>query len=197
MEYAYIRVSSTTQNIGRQFEELKKLGIDEKNMFIDKESGKDFNRKYYKKLIKKIKENDVIYIKSIDRLGRNYDEIGNQWKLITKIKKADIVVIDMPLLDTRNRPDNLIGKFISDIILQLLSFIAENERNNIKERQAEGIKLAHERGIKFGRPPFKITEEFANDVIKFNKKELDLRSILAKHKISKTSFYKYKSLALL
>ena len=197
MEYAYIRVSSTTQNIGRQFEELKKLGIDEKNMFIDKESGKDFNRKYYKKLIKKIKENDVIYIKSIDRLGRNYDEIGNQWKLITKIKKADIVVIDMPLLDTRNRPDNLIGKFISDIILQLLSFIAENERNNIKERQAEGIKLAHERGIKFGRPPFKITEEFANDVIKFNKKEVDLQSILSKYNMSKTSFYKYKSLALL
>lgn len=197
MEYAYIRVSSTTQNIGRQFEELKKLGIDEKRMFIDKESGKDFNRKYYKKLIKKIKEGDVIYIKSIDRLGRNYEEIGNQWKLITKIKKVDIVVIDMPLLDTRNRPDNLIGKFISDIILQLLSFIAENERNNIKERQAEGIKLAHQKGIKFGRPSFKITEEFTNDVIKFNKKELDLRSILAKHKISKTSFYKYKSLALL
>lgn len=150
--YAYIRVSSKQQKIDRQFEEIKALNIDDKYIYIDKESGKDFNRNNYQKLIKKIKKGDLIIIKSIDRLGRNYQMILDEWTKITKTIGADIKVLDMPLLDTRIEGKNLIGKFISDIVLQVLSFVAENERKSIKERQAEGIKIAKEKGVKFGRP---------------------------------------------
>lgn len=191
MNYAYVRVSSISQNIGRQLEEIKKYNIEEKNVFIDKESGKDFNRTNYKKMIKKVKKGDLIVVKSIDRLGRNYKEIGEQRQYLTQKKSVNICVIDMPILDTRNVPSDLIGKFIADLILQLLSFIAENERNNIKQRQAEGIKIAKLNGIKFGRPPFIITDDFKESVQKYRKKELTLESILKKYKISKTSFYKY------
>lgn len=152
MIYAYIRVSSKQQKIDRQFEEIKALNIDDKYIYIDKESGKDFNRNNYQKLIKKIKKGDLIIIKSIDRLGRNYQMILDEWTKITKTIGADIKVLDMPLLDTRIEGKNLIGKFISDIVLQVLSFVAENERKSIKERQAEGIKIAKEKGVKFGRP---------------------------------------------
>ncbi len=152
MIYAYIRVSSKQQKIDRQFEEIKALDIDDKYIYIDKESGKDFNRNNYQKLIKKIKKGDLIIIKSIDRLGRNYQMILDEWTKITKTIGADIKVLDMPLLDTRIEGKNLIGKFISDIVLQVLSFVAENERKSIKERQAEGIKIAKEKGVKFGRP---------------------------------------------
>ena len=152
MIYAYIRVSTKQQKIDRQYEEIKALDIDDKNIFIDKESGKDFDRTNYQRLIKKIKKDDLLIIKSIDRLGRNYKMISDEWSYITKTKEADIKVLDMPLLDTRIEGKNLVGKFISDIVLQVLSFVAENERNNIKERQAEGIRIAKEKGVKFGRP---------------------------------------------
>lgn len=150
--YAYIRVSTKQQKIDRQYEEIKALDIDDKNIYIDKESGKDFDRTNYKKLIKKLKKEDLLIIKSIDRLGRNYHMILDEWARITKNIEADIKVLDMPLLDTRIKNGNLVGKFISDIVLQVLSFVAENERNNIKERQAEGIRIAKEKGVRFGRP---------------------------------------------
>lgn len=150
MIYAYIRVSTKQQKIDRQYEEIKEFNVDDKKIYIDKESGKDFDRTNYKKLIKKIKKDDLLIIKSIDRLGRNYQMILEEWARITKTIGADIKVIDMPLLDTRIEGKNLVGKFISDIVLQVLSFVAENERNNIKQRQAEGIRIAKEKGIKFG-----------------------------------------------
>ena len=194
MDYAYIRVSSASQHIDRQLEEIKKYKIEDKNIFIDKESGKDFNRKSYNKLLKKLKKDDLIIVKSIDRLGRNYKDIGEQWSYITQKKKANICVIDMPILDTRNVHSDLIGKFIADLILQLLSFIAENERNNIKQRQAEGIKIAKIKGIKFGRPCFEITKDFKESIVLYKKGKLNLAEILEKFKISKTSFYKYAKL---
>lgn len=164
MNYGYIRVSTKEQNEDRQFIALLKQGIKKKNIFVDKVSGKDFKRPAYNKLIKKLKKGDVVFIKSIDRLGRNYTKIIEQWRLITKDKKADIVVIDMTLLDTRNE-NNLIGTFISDIVLQILSFVAENERTNIRQRQAEGIELAKEKGVKFGRPKKEIPDNF-NEIVK-------------------------------
>ena len=152
MIYGYIRVSTKHQKIDRQYEEIKAFGIEDKYIYVDKESGKDFDRTNYQKLIKKIKKDDLLIVKSIDRLGRNYHMILDEWAYITKTKEADIKVLDMPLLDTRIEGKNLVGKFISDIVLQVLSFVAENERNNIKERQAEGIRIAKEKGVKFGRP---------------------------------------------
>lgn len=149
MKYGYVRVSASDQNIDRQVNALKE--IPQKNIYTDKQSGKDFDRPKYKSLVKKLKKGDVLYIQSIDRLGRNYDEIIKQWQYLTKDKEVDIVVLDMPLLDTRKGKD-LMGTFLSDIVLQILSFVAENERRNIKQRQAEGIALAKEKGVKFGRP---------------------------------------------
>ena len=157
--YGYMRVSSKDQNEDRQRTALLDLGVPEKNIFMDKQSGKDFERKQYKRLLRKLDENSVLFIKSIDRLGRNYSELNEQWRIITKEKKSDIVVIDMPILDTR-REKNLIGTFISDIVLSLLSYVAENERINIKQRQAEGIAAAKARGVKFGRPTLPIPENF-------------------------------------
>ena len=152
MIYAYIRVSTKQQKIDRQYEEIKAFGVDDKHIYVDKESGKDFDRTNYQKLIRKIKKDDLLIVKSIDRLGRNYHMILDEWSYITKTKEADIKVLDMPLLDTRIEGKNLVGKFISDIVLQVLSFVAENERNNIRERQGEGIRIAKEKGVKFGRP---------------------------------------------
>ena len=152
MIYGYIRVSTKAQKIDRQYEEIKQFGIEDKCIYVDKESGKDFDRTNYQKLIKRIKKDDLLVVKSIDRLGRNYHMILDEWSYITKTKEADIKVLDMPLLDTRIEGKNLVGKFISDIVLQVLSFVAENERNNIRERQAEGIRIAKEKGVRFGRP---------------------------------------------
>ena len=157
--YGYMRVSSKEQNEDRQKIALTEMGVPENNIYMDKQSGKDFERTQYKRLLRKLNENSVLYIKSIDRLGRNYGELNEQWRIITKEKKADIVVIDMPLLDTR-REKNLLGTFISDVVLALLSYVAENERTNIKQRQAEGIPAAKARGVKFGRPPLPIPENF-------------------------------------
>lgn len=158
--YGYARVSSKDQNEHRQLLELQDFGITGKNIFQDKQSGKDFNRPAYQKLVhKKLKAGDLLVIKSIDRLGRNYNEILDEWKYITKTVGADIKILDMPLLDTR-RSNDLLGTLISDLVLQLLSFVAENERNNIRQRQAEGIAAAKLRGVRFGRPPAKIPESF-------------------------------------
>ena len=157
--YGYIRVSSYDQNEDRQLIVMEKMQIPGKNLYIDKQSGKNFERPQYKKLLRKLKTGDVLYIKSIDRLGRNYAEILEQWRLLTQTKGIDIVVLDMPLLDTRRGKD-LMGTFLSDIVLQVLSFVAENERTNIRQRQAEGIAAAKARGVKFGRPPRQLPDNF-------------------------------------
>ena len=150
--FGYMRVSSREQNEDRQRVALLEMGVPEENIYMDKMSGKNFDRPQYKKMLRKLNGNTVLFIKSIDRLGRNYADLNEQWRIITKEKRADIVVIDMPLLDTR-REKNLLGTFISDIVLALLSYVAENERLNIRQRQAEGIAAAKARGVKFGRPP--------------------------------------------
>ena len=157
--YGYVRVSTKDQNEDRQIEAMKQLKISKKNIFVEKVTGKNFDRPIYKKLVKEMKEDDLLYIKSIDRLGRNYEEILEQWRILTKEKKVDIVVLDMPLLDTRTGKD-LMGTFLSDIVLQILSFVAENERNNIKQRQAEGIAVAKAKGVRFGRPPKPLPYDF-------------------------------------
>ena len=157
--YGYIRVSTKEQNEDRQVIALEEAGIDKQNVFMDKQSGKDFQRPQYKKLLRKLRKNDLLYIKSIDRLGRNYSEILEQWRLLTKEKGVDIVVLDMPMLDTRRGKD-LMGAFIADLVLQILSFVAENERVNIRQRQAEGIAAAMARGVQFGRPPSPLPHSF-------------------------------------
>lgn len=166
--YAYARVSARDQNLQRQIAAFIEFGIDKSRIFSDKKSGKDFERKEYKRLIKKLKRGDLLVIKSIDRLGRNYDQIIAEWAHITNSVGADILVLDMPLLDTRTKADTLVGKFISDIVLQVLSFVAQNERENIKARQADGIRIAKQNGVKFGRPKREYSDRFlavANDYI--------------------------------
>lgn len=157
--YGYIRVSSRDQNEERQFIALQSKGVKKSCIYIDKKSGKDFDRPQYKKLIKKLKPGDLLMIQSIDRLGRNYEEVQNQWRFLTKEKEVDICVIDMPLLDTRQGKD-LLGTFIADIVLQILSFVAQNEREYIRKRQAEGIAAAKTRGVKFGRTPIPLPDNF-------------------------------------
>ena len=172
--YGYIRVSSRDQNEGRQMAALKEMSVKGKNIFMDKQSGKDFDRPQYKRIMRKLKRDDLLYIKSIDRLGRNYEEILEQWRILTKEKGIDIVVLDMPLLDTRRGKD-LMGTFLSDIVLQVLSFVAENERTNIRQRQAEGIKEAKARGVKFGRPALPYPDNFGAVHRDWRKKKITLR----------------------
>lgn len=169
--YGYVRVSSRDQNEARQLIALREVGVSDRNIYVDKQSGKDFNRPQYKKLIRKMKKDDLLYIKSIDRLGRNYDEIMQQWRVLTKEKGIDIVVLDMPLLDTRRGKD-LMGTFLSDIVLQVLSFVAENERANIRQRQAEGIAAAKAKGIRFGRPPQPLPVNFHSVFQKWKQGEI-------------------------
>ena len=169
--YGYIRVSSREQNEDRQLIAMREAGVPEKNIFLDKQSGKDFNRPQYIKLLSIIKPGDLLFIKSIDRLGRDYTEILEQWRVITKERDIDISVIDMPLLDTRRGKD-LMGTFISDLVLQILSFVAENERMNIKQRQAEGIAAAMNKGVRFGRPPKPLPENFSEIYRRWNAGEL-------------------------
>lgn len=157
--YGYVRVSTKEQNEGRQLVVMQELNIPDKNIYMDKLSGKDFDRPMYQRMLKNLRQDDLLYIKSIDRLGRNYEEILEHWRILTKEKKIDIVVLDMPLLDTRRGKD-LIGTFLSDVVLQILSFVAENERAIIKQRQAEGIAVAKARGVRFGRPPKPLPEDF-------------------------------------
>ena len=189
VSYGYVRVSSADQNEERQLIALRGEGINEEHIYVDKISGKDFNRPNYTRLIKKLREGDIIYILSIDRLGRNYEEIQRQWKYITQDKKADIVVIDMPLLDTRREKD-LIGTLIGDIVLQILSFVAENERRNIRERQAAGIAAAKLRGVKFGRPKKEFSEEFFTDMYLWKAGKISLDTLLRKYDISRATLYR-------
>ena len=194
MIYGYVRVSSTTQNVARQMEEMYKMGIKKKFIYVDFQSGKDFNRNSYKKLKAKLKKNDLLVIKSIDRLGRNYDMIISEWQDITKTIEADIFVIDFPLLDTRVEDKNLVGKFIADIVLQVLSFVAQNERENIRQRQAEGIRLAKERGVHMGRPRYSLPSNFQDIVKKFHNKELTNIQAAQILNMSRSTFFKYSKL---
>ena len=189
--YAYVRVSSISQNTDRQVYEIKQLNVIDKNIYIDIQSGKDFNRPNYLKLKKKLKENDLLIIKSIDRLGRNYEMIIEEWTDITKNIKADICVIDFPLLDTRKEKTNLVGKFISDIVLQVLSFVAQNERENIRQRQREGILIAKQKGIHMGRPKYILPDNFKEICNQFKNKTIDINSALTLLKMKKSTFYKY------
>lgn len=189
--YGYVRVSSKDQNIARQLAALERFHLNKRCIFIDKMSGKDFNRPSYLRLMKRLKEGDLIIIKSIDRLGRNYDEIIEQWRMITKEKKADIRVLDMPLLDTTLSKD-ILGTFIADLVLQVLSFCAHEERTNIKQRQKEGIAAAKKRGVVFGRRPIEIPHNFRYVVAAFERKEMSEEEAIQCLQMSRTSFYKYK-----
>ncbi|MDR1688436.1 MAG: recombinase family protein [Clostridiales bacterium] len=187
-EYGYVRVSSADQNECRQLLAMNELKIPETHIFIDKQSGKDFERAKYKTLTKRLRNGDLLYIKSIDRLGRNYEEIQNQWRLLTKEKGVDIAVIDIPLLDTRLNKD-LMGTFIADLVLQILSFVAQSERDNIKKRQAEGISAAKAKGVKFGRPVKKIPDNFGDLVRQWEKGEISLTDILLHCDMCRATFY--------
>lgn len=188
MKYGYIRVSTKEQNIDRQLSAILKEGIEMNKIYIDKASGKDFNRKQYKKLIKKLKEGDEVYIKSIDRLGRNYEEIIKEWNLITKVKNAEIIVLDFPLLDTRTNPCDVTGKFIADIVLQILSYVAQIERENTHQRQMEGIREAKKKGVKFGRIKKDIPKDFEKIAKEWCRKEISLRKGAKELNVSHTTF---------
>ena len=188
--YGYIRVSTREQNEERQVIALKESGIDPNNFYMDKQSGKDFNRKNYKRLIRRLKSGDVLFIKSIDRLGRNYNEILEQWRIITKEKGADIVVLDMPLLDTRSSRD-LTGTLIADIVLQLLSYVAQTEREFIKQRQAEGIAAAKARGVRFGRLPKPVPNEFHEIYPLWKSSQISAREAARKLGVSHKTFLKW------
>ena len=188
-KYGYIRVSSTDQNEDRQLDALRELAVPEERIYLDKQSGKDFNRPNYQRLVRKLKPGDLLYIKSIDRLGRDYEEIQNQWRRLTKEKGVDICVIDMPLLDTRRGRD-LVGTFLSDIVLQVLSFVAENERSNIRQRQAEGIAAAKRRGVRFGRPSLPLPPDFPQIVADWDRGQLSLKDALQRTGFSEATFYR-------
>ena len=189
MDYGYVRVSGADQNEDRQLIAISDRGVPKKRLFIDKKSGKDFERPMYKKLVKKMKEGDVLYILSIDRLGRNYKEIREQWRFLTHEKGIDICVLDMPLLDTRKGKD-LMGTFIADLVLQVLSFAAENEREMIRRRQAEGIAAARARGVRFGRPRIALPEAFREDADQWKAGKTRVREIASKYGISGSTFYR-------
>ena len=189
--YGYVRISSKDQCEERQMIALSDFGILEKNIYIDKLSGKDFERPQYKKMIRKLHYGDVLVVKSIDRLGRNYTEIQEQWRIITKEKQADIVVLDMPLLDTRKKKEDLTGTFIADLVLQILCYVAQVERENIRQRQAEGIAAAKARGVKFGRERKPIPEEFYDLWKKFCRREITAREAARKLGVVHSTFLKW------
>ena len=191
MKYGDIRVSTKEQNIDRQLSVILKENISMNRIYIDKASGKDFNRKKYKKLVKKLKESDEVYIKSIDRLGRNYDEIIREWNLITKEKRAEIIVLDFPLLDTRTKSYDLTGKFISNIVLQILSYVAQIERENTLQRQSEGIREAKKRGVVFGRPKKEMPENFISVAEDWKSGKVSLRTGAKVLEISHTTFIRW------
>ena len=189
MTYGYARVSSQEQNEARQLIALKKAGVRRKTLYVDKQSGKDFQRPQYQRMLQRLKKDDLLCVKSIDRLGRNYGEILGQWRLLTKEKGVDILVLDMPLLDTRNGKD-LIGTFLSDIVLQVLSFVAENERESIRQRQSEGIEAAKERGVQFGRPVVPAPEDFPAIISEWESGQLPFAEALAQTGLSRGTFYR-------
>ena len=187
--YGYVRVSSKDQNEDRQLIAMEELRIPRSNIYVDKQSGKDFNRPKYLRLLRRLRKDDLLYVKSIDRLGRNYEEILQQWRFLTKEKGIDIVVMDMPLLDTRRGKD-LLGAFLSDIVLQVLSFVAENERENIRQRQAEGIAAAKARGVKFGRPIIELPPDFPELVSAVERNEMTAKEAGKRCGMSPSSFYR-------
>lgn len=189
--FGYARTSTREQNEDRQMIALREMGVPEKNIFLDKLSGKNFDRPQYKKMMKKLDENSVLYIKSIDRLGRSYRDLSEQWRIITKEKGADVVVIDMPMLDTR-REKNLLGTFISDLILALLSYVAESEYRTIHQRQAEGIAAAKARGFKFGRPPKPLPENFHEIYQKWKTGKLSVTEAARQCEMPRSTYY-YKA----
>ena len=189
--YGYVRVSSRDQNEDRQLIAMNEMGIKKKNIYIDKQSGKDFDRPRYKKMLKKFKPGDILYIKSIDRLGRNYDEILGQWRILTKEKCVDIVVMDMPLLDTREKDDSLTGRFISDLVLQILSYVAQTEREFIKKRQAEGIAAAKARGVKFGAKIKPVPDGFEKVKSEWQSGKISVRKAGEMLNIPASTFYKW------
>lgn len=190
MKYGYCRISTSYQNEDRQIIALREAGVEERNIICDQRSGKDFDRPGYRKLLRKVREGDEIYIKSIDRLGRNYNEILEQWRLLTKVKKVGLVVLDMPLLDTRRGKD-LTGELISDIVLQLLSYVAHTERDFIRQRQAEGIAAAKAKGVHFGRREIEVPEEFAQVLYQWQEGELSSREAGRKLHVSHQTFLKW------
>ena len=190
-KYGYVRVSNRDQNEDRQLISLKEAGVVRENIFVDKQSGKDFDRPAYKRLIRKLKPDDLLYIKSIDRLGRDYDEILEQWRVITKVKKADIVVMDMPLLDTR-RDKDLLGTFIADLVLALLSYVSENERSTIRSRQAEGIAAAKARGVRFGRRPIPLPDNFDEVFLRWKRGDITLKEAGLECEMPPSTFF-YKA----
>jgi len=187
--YGYVRVSSADQNEDRQVLAMGKLQIPAAQIFIDKMSGKDFKRPAYKALVRKLRPGDLVYVKSIDRLGRNYEEIQNQWRILTKDRGVDIAVIDMPLLDTRNGKD-LMGTFLADIVLQILSFVAQNERETIRKRQSEGIAAARSRGVQFGRPIKKPPENFGAVIKQWRRGSLPMADVLTQTGLKEATFYR-------
>lgn len=188
MRYGYVRVSTKGQNVDRQILAMEKENILPNQVFVDKESGKNFNRKKYKKLLKLLKEGDELYIKSIDRLGRSYDKIIKEWNIITKEKKVDIIVLDFPLLDTRHKINNITGQFLSDIVLQTLSYVAQIERDNIKQRQMEGIKAAQKKGVKFGRPKNQLPDNFFKIADLWKENKISLREGARRLHMSHSTF---------
>lgn len=191
--YGYVRVSTKDQCEDRQIAAMAEFPVPRKNLFMDKLSGKDFNRPQYKKLLKKLHQGDIWVIKSIDRLGRNYAEIQNQWKIITKDKHVDIVVLDMPLLDTRNSHQDLTGTFIADLVLQILSYVAQTERENIKQRQKEGIAAAKLRGVQFGRPRKSVPSDFEQVKTEWLSKNISSRQAAQKLNIAQDTFLRWAS----
>ena len=187
--YGYVRVSSRDQNEDRQMLAMQDMGVVEKNIYLDKQSGKDFDRPMYKKMVKRFRENDTLYIKSIDRLGRNYEEILEQWRILTKEKRIDIVVIDMPLLDTR-REKNLLGTFIADLVLQILSYVSENERVITRQRQKEGIETAKKKGVQFGRPAKEYPDNWDELVAQFENGEISANEAADACGITASTFYR-------
>lgn len=191
-EYGYARVSSKEQNLNRQIDALTEFGLSPRRIYADKASGKDFNRPQYRRLLRRIEHGDTIVIKSIDRLGRDYEEIIQEWRRITKTKGVYIVVLDMPLLDTRDRPDNVTGVFIADIVLQLLSYVAQVERENIRQRQAEGIAAAKARGVKFGRPAIERPGNFDEVMALFRQKTITRKKASEMLRVSPSTFDKWR-----
>ena len=188
-EYGYVRVSALDQNEARQLLEMQRLGLKEEYVYVDKQSGKDFNRPNYKRLLSMLKAGDLLYVKSIDRLGRNYKEIQEQWRILTKEKGVDVVILDMPLLDTRTAKD-LLGTFIADLVLQVLSFVAQSERENIRKRQEEGIRAAKLRGVEFGRPSIEIPNNFVHLVNQWEQGKISALEAANASKMSISTFYR-------
>ncbi len=187
--YGYVRISSTDQNEWRQIDAMREQSVPEKNVYVDKVSGKDFQRPQYQEMVKKMHSGDLLFILSIDRLGRNYEEVQNQWRVLTKEIGVDICVIDMQLLDTRNGKD-LMGTFIADLVLQILSFVAQSERENIKKRQAEGIAAAKARGVRFGRPEAKLPANFETIVREWEMQEITTEEAVKRSGVSRATFYR-------